>query len=132
MLAIAVLLPVTAVVIGALLLGEVHRYRAGPRLISARRFRLRLAAGLISVLLSAALFVLLFGLPRPLLAAHPAVGLALAVFCLVAAVAVMFIMVADVQEVEDRGRQRRAELWRDFARSVAGKEPDGETGRKEE
>lgn len=118
MAVIAVLLPMSAVVIGYLLWGEVRKHRSGQQLVSPRRFRLRVTAGALSLAVCAVMYSMLFVLPKSFLESHPVAGLALGVFCLASAVALILIMLADVQEVEDRLKEREGEVWRDFARSL--------------
>ncbi len=125
MIAIAVLLPVTACAIACLLCLEVRKYRSGQQIISLRRFRLRLAAGAVAMVLCAAIFAILFLLPHDFMHAHPAVALAALIVCLAAAIALIWIMLADIQEVENRLSQREHEIWRDFARLVAAKHGHG-------
>ena len=121
MIAIAVLLPASACAIGYLLWLEVRKYRSGQQIITVRRFRLRLAAGAIAVVLCAAIFSILFVLPPTYAESHPVVLLSIWGACLAMAIALIWIMLADIQEVEDRLNQREHEIWRDFARLVAAK-----------
>jgi hypothetical protein len=116
---VGVLLAIAAFTITWLFLMEALRYRAGVHLITPRRFRLRLAAWLLAMLLCACMFVQ-FELISPRYAiAHPALVLALWTVCLVSAVALIGIMLADIREVENRVRQRESEIWRDFAHMLA-------------
>jgi hypothetical protein len=125
MVAIAVLLPAAACAIGCLLWLEVRKYRSGQQIISLRRFRLRLAAGVLAIVLCVALFAILFVLPHDFMHAHPALALAALTLCLAVAIALIWIMLADIQEVESRLSQREHEIWRDFARLVAAKHGRG-------
>lgn len=115
---LAVVLPLLVVVVAVLLGAEVGRFRAGQHLVSPRRLGLRLVAGGLMILLLVAVFLGLFAfqLRRP--EARPALFLVYWSACLVVAVALMLVMLADVKEVEARSAQRRRELRRDFAQSI--------------
>jgi hypothetical protein len=64
--------------------------------------------------------------------AHPQVVLALWTLCLGLALALVFTMLADIQEVEDRLSQREHDIWREFARIVASKEKRSEDDQEDE
>ena len=119
MIVIAVLLPTAAIVITYLFVLEVIKYRSGTLMISARRFRLRFAAWVLALLLCVTVGVGIFALPRSFAHSHPGVVLGLWSLGLVMAIALIWIMLADIQEVEDRVKDREREIWRDFARMVA-------------
>lgn len=129
MTVVAVLLPSAALFITYLFVLEAIKYRAGILPISRRRFRLRLAAWLLTLGLCAGVFVGLFAMSRHYMLHHPFVPLALWTTCLIAAVALIVIMYADVKEVEEGIRRRESELWRDFARALAEKEKRRQGGR---
>jgi len=102
-----------------LLLVEVRHYRAGRHLISRRRFALRLVAGLLMLALLAAVFVGLFVLRLRDARGNPPLFLSFWSGCLVAAIALVWVMVADMREVADRSTQRQHQVWRDMARFIA-------------
>jgi len=118
---VAVLLPCLALLVVALLVLEVRRYRTGRHLISARRLALRLAAGALLLGLLTAIFAGLFLLRLTEADGREQLFLAYWGGCLVFAFVLMFLMVADMREVEQRSTQRQHEIWRDFARYLAGK-----------
>ncbi len=116
---VAVALPILGLVVVILLLVEVRQYRAGRHLISRRRFALRMAAGLLLLLLLAAVFVGLFALKLRSAAARTEQFLAYWSGCLLVAVALVWVMLADMREVGDRFLQRQHEMWRDMAQFIA-------------
>ena len=116
---VAVLLPAAALIITCLFVLEVLKYRSGLAVISPRRFRLRFAAWLLALLLCFTVFVAMFVIPSSFVARHPGVVLGLWTLGLVTGVALIWIMLVDIQEVEDRIKQRESEIWRDFARMLA-------------
>ncbi len=123
---LAVLLPALAVLVIALLIGEVRRYRAGRHLVSNRRLALRLASGLLMVALLAAIFIGVFVIKLLDATARPQDFLVFWGSCMGAAFVLMLLMLADVREVEDRSLRREHEIWRDFARFIASQMKRGE------
>ena len=119
MYAVAVSLAVLAVMVVVLLLVEVRQYRTGRRIISRRRFVLRLAAGILMLVLLAAVFVGLFVLK--LTEARSQISLFMGYWsgCIVVALALVWVMMADMKEVGDRYTARQHEIWRDMARFIA-------------
>jgi len=117
---LAIALPAAATLVALLLLVEIRKYRAGRHLISARRLALRLIAGVLLIGLLAAVFVGLFVLRLLDAAARPQLFLGFWSGCLAAAFLLLILMLADVREVEHRSLQRQHEIWRDFARYLAG------------
>lgn len=131
MTVLAVLLPTAAVVITYLFALEVIKYRAGTLMITPRRFRLRFAAWLLALLLCAVVLTAIF-LPRSFTQTHAGLVLGLWSLGLVMAIALIWIMLADIQEVEDRIKAREHEIWRDFARMLASRGGAGERADKSE
>ena len=125
---VGVLLAIAAFTITWLFLMEALRYRSGVHFITPRRFRLRLAAWVLSMLLCACVFVQFTLISPRYAAAHPALILALWTICFAVAVALIGTMLADIREVEDRIRQRESEIWRDFAHLLAGHVTKGTPG----
>ena len=119
MFALAVALPILALIVVMLLLVEVRHYRAGRHLISRRRLGLRIAAGLLFLGLLAAVFVGLFVLRLQAGRAQPEVFLSFWAGCLLAAVALVWVMLADLREVRERFTDRQHEMWREMARFIA-------------
>jgi hypothetical protein len=119
MFALALGLPILGLMVIILLLVEVRHYRAGRHLISRRRFALRLAAGLLMLALLAAVFVGLFLLGLRDARGNPPLFLSFWSGCLVAAIALVWLMLADMREVVDRSTQRQHQVWRDMARFIA-------------
>jgi len=117
--ALALTLLVLAFVILLLLLVEVRNYRAGRTLISRRRLALRLAAGMLLMSLLAAVFVGVFVLKIVAAMEHPRLFLVYWSSCLLVAIALIWVMLADMQEVESRIAERRNEMWKEMARFVA-------------
>ena len=117
---LAVALPALAILVALLLVVEVRKYRAGRHLISGRRLALRLISGLLLIGLLAAIFVGLFLLKLADAGSRPQLFLAFWGGCLVGGFVLLFLMLADVREVEDRSLKRQHEIWRDFARFIAG------------
>ncbi len=119
--AMAVLLPSAAFLITYLYALEVIKYRTGVLLISRRRFRLRTAAWLLVLAICTTAFLGLFVVSRNYALHHPLTVLLLWTGCFLAAIILIGIMYADVKEVEAGVQQREAELWHDFARTLAEK-----------
>ena len=116
---VAVLLPLAAVTVLLLLAVEILSYRRGRTLITRRRLKLRLVAGALLLSLFTAVFLGLFVLGLESARGHPSFFLAYWLSCLAAAIALVWVMLADLQEVEDRFTQRQNEIWRDMARFVS-------------
>jgi len=128
MFAVAVSLAVLAIMVVILLLVEVRQYRTGRRMISRRRFVLRLVAGLLMLVLLAAVFVGLFVLKLTEARANLSLFMGYWSACLIVALALVSVMMADMREVGDRFTERQHEIWRDMARFIAdrGRVTDGE------
>lgn len=120
MFTVAVALPILALIIIILLLVEVRHYYAGRHLVSRRRFVLRIVAGLLLLALLAVVFVGLFVLKLHSARTQPTLFLGFWSGCLLVALALAWVMLADMREVEDRFTQRQHEIWRDMARFLAG------------
>jgi Na+/melibiose symporter-like transporter len=118
MYAVAVALAVAAMLVLVLVAIEIQAYWRGRTLISRRRLKLRLVAGALLLSLLAAVFLGLFVLGLRNAHQHPQFFLAYWSCCLAAAIALIWVMLADLQEVEDRFSQRQQEIWRDMARFV--------------
>jgi uncharacterized membrane protein len=116
---VAVVLPVLGLIVLLLLLVEIRHYCAGRHLITRRRLVLRVVAGVLMLLLLAAVFVGLFVLHLRDAYARPQLFLAFWSSCVLAAVALVWVMLADMQEVEDRFTRRQHKLWEEMARFVA-------------
>ncbi|MFB3882570.1 MAG: hypothetical protein ACE149_14985 [Armatimonadota bacterium] len=119
MYVIAVMLPLAAVTVLLLLAVEILAYRRGRTLITRRRLKLRLVAGALLLSLFTAVFLGLFVLGLRNAHQHPSFFMAYWLSCLAAAIALVWVMLADLQEVEDRFTQRQNEIWRDMARFVS-------------
>lgn len=117
------LLPVAVCVVLTLMALEAWRWVRGASPISRRRFGLRMAGGGVLVLLLAAIFVGRFLLQL----VHPA-GPQAALFwewwlsCLLLAVGLLYLASADLTELNHARTQREHELWRDFARTLTGRD----------
>jgi len=114
-----ILLAVGVIGIITLMLVEWREWRTGRALISRRQLALRLAGGGLLLLLLAAVFVgdYILRLGRP--QGHPLLFVAWWMGCLALAVILLLMAFADLRHVEERGRQRESEIWRDFARLLA-------------
>jgi len=119
MYTIAISLTILGLIVLLLLLIEIRSYTAGRTLISRRRLVLRIIAGLLLLSLFAAVFVGLFILRLTGAQGRPQLFLGYWSSCLLIAVALVWVMLSDLQEVEDRFSQRQHEIWRDMARFVA-------------
>jgi len=128
MFTVAVSLVVLGVMIATLLMVEIRQYRAGRYLISRRRFVLRLVAGLLMLVLLAAVFVGLFVLRLTDAGTRLSLFMGFWSGCIVVAVVLVWVMLADLREVGDRFTERQHEIWRDMARFIAdrGRVADGE------
>ena len=127
---LAVALPSLAIGVVLLLVVEIRRYRTGRHVVSARRFLLRLVAGLLLIGLLAAVFLGLFVFRLAEASERAQLFVVFWGGCVLTAVVLVFVMLADVREVEDRFTQRQHEIWREFARYIAGSmKPSG--GREE-
>jgi hypothetical protein len=74
----------------------------------------------------------MFLVPRSFVQNHPGLVLGLWGFGLVLGIALIWIMLIDIQEVEDRIKEREREIWRDFARMLASSRGKGEKPREPE
>ena len=119
MYAVAIVLPILGLIVLLLLLVEIRQYGAGRHLISRRRLVLRVVAGLLMLTLLAAVFVGLFVLQLKDAYARPQLFLAFWSGCVLVAVALVWVMLADMQEVEDRFSRGQHKLWKEMARFVA-------------
>ncbi len=119
MIVIGIALPIFAFVVLLVLIGEVHRYKSGRHIISARRLGLRLVAGALLLTLIALVFIGLFVLHLRVAAPRPQLFIAFWSTCLLIAVLLIMVMLADLREVGERYTQRQHEIWRDFASFVA-------------
>ena len=116
---IAILLVILSLIVVILLMVEIRQFRTGRRLISRRRFALRLAAGMLMLVLLAAVFVGLFVMRLTQADAHPALFMGYWTGCIVIAVVLVWAMMADVREVDDRLTERQHQIWRDMAELLA-------------
>ena len=119
MYTIAISLTILTLIVLLLLLIEIRSYTAGRTLISRRRLVLRIIAGLLLLSLFAAVFVGLFILRLTGAQARPQLFVTYWSSCLLVAVVLVWVMLADLQEVEDRATKRKHEMWRDMAQFVA-------------
>lgn len=127
MIILAVLLPTAAVVITYLFILEVIKYRSGALIVSPRRFRLRFAAWILALLLCVTVMAAMFAFSQSFMVSHPGVVLGVWSLGLALGIALIWIMLADIQEVEDRLKAREREIWRDLARLLASRGGAGET-----
>jgi len=99
---------------------EVRQWRTGRRLISRRRFVYRMIGGtLLFVLLGLMLYGLVFaGLGKP--GERPAMFLAFWGLCLLLGLSLVVLAIADLREIGRQQLERQEEIWRDFARGLAG------------
>ncbi len=118
MYAVATTLVVIGVMVLILLAVEIQSYRRGRTLITKRRLKLRIVAGALLLSLIAAVFLGLFVLGLDSAREQPQFFLAYWSGCLLAAIALVWVMLSDLQDVEDRFAQRQHEIWRDMARFV--------------
>jgi uncharacterized membrane protein len=119
MVIIGIALPIFAFVVLLVLIGEVHRYKSGRHIISARRLGLRLVAGVLLLALIALVFVGLFVLHLREAAPRPQLFVTFWSTCLLIAVLLILVMLVDLREVGERYTQRQHEIWRDFAGFLA-------------
>ena len=126
--ALAVSLVILGLITVVLLLVEIRQYRVGRHLISRRRFRLRLVVGALMLVLLAAVFVGIFLLRLTRAAANPALFMAFWSACVLVAVVLIWLMLADLREVGDRYTDRQHEIWRDMARFLANRGGQGKRG----
>ncbi len=118
MFAIALALAILGAALLVLLYLEIRNYRVGRTLISRRRLVLRVLAGVLLLSLIAAVFVGLFLLKLETAQGREVLFLIYWCSCLAVAIALVWVMLADLQEVEDRFSQRQHEIWRDMAQFV--------------
>jgi hypothetical protein len=119
MFTVAISLVVLGMMTVILLMVEVCQYRAGRHLISRRRFVLRLAAGLLMLVLLAAVFVGLFVLKLTDARVSYSLFMGFWAGCIMVAVALVWVMLADLREVEERFTERQHDIWRDMARFIS-------------
>lgn len=128
---VAVALPILAIIVVILLLVEVRQYRMGRRLITRRRFVLRLVTGALMLALLSGVFVGLFLLRLLNATGQPGLFFVYWSGCLAVAALLVLVMLADMQEVEGRSSDREQEIWRDMARFVANQTAQGKQGESE-
>ncbi len=119
MYAIAITLAILGTTLVVLLYLEIRNFRTGRTLITRRRLMLRVLAGMLLMSLIAAVFVGLFLLKLESAQGREALFLIYWCSCLGVAIALVWVMLADLQEVEDRFSQRQHEIWRDLAQFAA-------------
>ena len=120
MYTIAISLTILTLIVLLLLLIEIRSYTTGRTLISRRRLVLRIIAGILLLALFAAVFVGIFILRLTGAQDRPQLFIMYWSSCLLVAVVLVWVMLSDLQEVEDRANQRKHEMWRDMAQFVAG------------
>ena len=123
----ALLLALLAGGVGLLLAVEVRRWLTGPRLVSHRRFLIRLAAGAILLALLIAIASGLYWFDLHQYHGKPALFLGFWSVCLLAGLALLALAVADLREVGRSLTRSQHQVWRDFARFIAAevqKKPD--------
>jgi len=133
MYAVGISLTILGLIVLVLLLLEIRSFQAGRTLITRRRLVLRVVAGLLLLALLVAVFVGVFILRLTAPQERPQLFLVYWTSCLLAAVVLVWIMLADLQEVENRYTERRQQIWRDMEEFVghelAGKKkPEGVQG----
>jgi hypothetical protein len=117
--ALALALLILALLVIMMLLVEVRQYRAGRRLLSARRFALRIIAGVLLLALLGVIFAGLFVLRLTHAEGNVRLFLSFWGGCALMAIALVWVMVADLQEMRKQAVRRQHEIWRDFARYIA-------------
>ena len=113
---------VSAVLAGAvaLLLGiEIRRWQVGRRLISRRRFIIRVIAGAVLVSLFAAIAIGIHWFDLHSSRGKPGLFVAFWFACLTAGIGLVFLAIADLKEVGSSFNQSQHEIWRDFAKLLA-------------
>jgi hypothetical protein len=126
----AVVLPALMIGVLVLIVIEIRQYHMGRRLISRRRFSIRMAGGVLLLGLMAAVFlgVYILGLGSP--KGRPVLFLTFWLGCVAVAFVLMFLAVADMREVESHQTRREHQLWREIARLLAGKPPSKDSQRE--
>ena|GEM_PF-1732097 len=133
MFTVAISLVILSLIVVILLMVEIRQFRTGRRLISRRRFALRLVAGMLMLVLLAAVFVGLFVVRLTQAEARPALFMGYWSGCILIAVILVGAMMADVREVDERLTERQHQIWRDMAQLLAGrvKREGGESSGRE-
>lgn len=116
---IAITLSILGLSVLLLLLVEVRSFRSGRTLISRRRLVLRIVAGLLLLTLLTAVFVGLLILRLTDAVGRPQLFLVYWSSCMLIAIVLVWVMLADLQDVENKYSARQQEIWRDMARFVA-------------
>jgi cytochrome c biogenesis protein CcdA len=132
---LALSLAILGIIVTLLLVMEVGNYRARRTLITRRRLLLRVAAGLMLLALLSGVFVGVFVLRIVDAQSRPQLFLTYWSGCLLLAIALVWVMLMDLREVEDRFKARQREIWRDMARFVVDQmnaERAGGAGSKDE
>jgi len=117
--ALSIILPALGVAVIILMLIEARHWRAGRHLISGRQVWLRMAGGMVLLMLLTAIFYGLYILRLRSPQGRPLLFLEWWTGCLVAAIALIYLALADLRHVDQRRRERENELWREFARTLA-------------
>ncbi len=118
MYTLALSLAVLGIIVTLLLVMEVGSYRARRTLITRRRLLLRVAAGFMLLVLLSGVFVGAFVLRIVDAQSRPQLFLTYWSGCLLIAIALVWVMLTDLREVEDRFKARQREIWQDMARFV--------------
>ncbi len=117
--ALSIILPALGVVVIILMLIEARHWRAGRHLMSGRQVWLRLAGGVVLLMLLTAIFCGLYILRLRSPAGQPLLFIGWWMGCLAAAIGLIYLALVDMRHVDERRRERENELWREFARTLA-------------
>jgi len=118
MYAVGISLTILGLIVLVLLLLEIRSFQAGRTLITRRRLVLRVVAGLLLLALLVAVFVGIFMLRLTTAEQRPQLFLVYWTSCLLVAIVLVWVMLADIQEVESRYSERRQQIWRDMSEFV--------------
>jgi len=118
MYAVGISLTILGLIVLVLLLLEIRSFQAGRTLITRRRLVLRVVAGLLLLALLVAVFVGIFMLRLTTAEQRPQLFLVYWTSCLLVAIVLVWVMLADLQEVESRYSERRQQIWRDMSEFV--------------
>ncbi|NIM06258.1 MAG: hypothetical protein GTO55_07735 [Armatimonadetes bacterium] len=119
MYALAVVLAAAIIGVLILLALEIRQWTSGRHFISRRRFVLRIIAGLALMTLLAGVFVGITVLRLTEPTGRPLLFLGYWLGCLLIAMGLVVVALAEMREVKLREKEREHEIWRDIASLIA-------------
>jgi hypothetical protein len=117
LLGVILLLGIALVI--ALLVGEIRQRKTGTSLLPPRRYRLRLLAGGLLILLLLAIEVGALGLRLTTAADRPLLFFGYWLICLLFACALVFLALFDLREIQKMQHRDINDLWQDLGKILS-------------